>query len=294
MKKSSCVCACLLASILVGCGGGSDPAPALPAQEQKGYIVPAFEETTPVRDATGREVDWGSRGAQLNERVFTNDIDALAEMFRKDEGAVLCQGAAYYLHLKYLKAGYRSYLIGFQSDYDSHAVALVEVRRTDGSKALIVQDPTFNLTYVDSAGQPLSIFELLTALAQRHPETIVVQEGLPAEVEYLWADGDPAPIAGEAYITSSVGGPSDNPLFESYPSTVTVAEYNRTLENQIRAYTEANGLPNNPLYLMFDRLLYVYKGYPMTEKDKEEADAVFDQVESYMEKLAAAHSAAAG
>jgi hypothetical protein len=226
----------------------------------------------------------------MNGRVFTNDVDALAEMFRKDEGAVMCQGVAYYLHLKYLKAGYRSYLVGFQADIYTHAFALVEVRRADGSKALIVQDPSFNLTYVDSAGQPLSIFELLTALAERHPETIVVKEGLPAEVEYLVADGDPVPTVGQDYVTSPVGEPSDNPLFKSYRATVAVAEYNRALENQVRDYTQARGLPNDPLYLIFGELLYVFKGYPMTQEDSQEADLVFDEIRSHMEKLAAARA----
>jgi len=99
-------------------------------------------------------------------KVFTNDSKELSRIFRNDEGAVMCQGAAYYLHLKYLEAGYRSYLVGFKSDVFSHAMALVEVERKDRQRALIVQDPSFNLSYVDSVGQPLSILEIMTELAQ--------------------------------------------------------------------------------------------------------------------------------
>ena len=285
---------CVLAALsFTGCGGGGgggggDSAPpAAAVVQQPAYVLPTFAETSQLRDQIGRQVDWGSAEAQLGDRIFTNDPEAIAAMFREDAGAVMCGGAAYFLHLRYLEAGYRSFIIGFETEgVDGHTVALVEIQREDGTKALIVQDPSFNLSYTDASGKPLSIFEMLTALAELRHQEIVVQHGEAAEVEFLMPKGRPTPkLGGGSYITSAVPLPSDNPLFDVYPATVNIAEYNATLAPKIAAYTAANGLPNDPLYTMFNRLSYVDKRFPMSDADAAEAAELFDAIKAHQAAL---------
>ncbi len=272
-------------ALLVACGGGGGGArnPAAPgvvldSVQPETYTYPSLAEANRLRDETGREVDWGSAGTQLGMRVFTNSTAELKRMFREDEGAVMCQGAAYYLHLKYLEAGYRSYLLGMQSDLYSHSVVLVEVQRTDGTTALAVQDPSFNLSYVDSAGEPLSIFDIQAALRDGRPQDVIVQEGLPAEVEFLWAPGDPPVQASDTYMLGASGQPSDNLKFLSYPAAVRIDDFNDAYADAVRDYTAAKGLPNNPLYATFGEPIYVFKRYPMSADEQKEADQVLAEI----------------
>lgn len=288
MKRKLIVGLMVLASAtLVACGGGGGDAPGQAADQLvEAPIYPTFEQTALMRDQVGREVDWGSDDTQLGMRIFNNDLDEIARMFREDEGAVMCQGAAYYLHLKYLKAGYSSYLIGFKGEIYSHVMALVEVTRADGTTALIVQDPSFNLSYVGPDGHPLSIFEILTALAERRPQDVIVKQGLPAEVEYLWSPRDPVPaVGGTSYVTLNAPGPSEHPLFSVYPATVSLRTFNDSYADATRDYTAREGLPNNSLYVLFSDLLYVYKRYPMGPQEAAEAQAVFDRIKVHQDSV---------
>ena len=248
------------------------------------YVLPSFRTTSQIRDAAGREVDWGTSRTQLNMKVFTNDSKELSRIFRNDEGAAMCQGAAYYLHLKYLDAGYRSYLVGFQNDIFSHAMVLVEIERKDGTRALIVQDPSFNLSYVDTTGKALSVFEIMSELAIGNHEAIIVKEGTPADVEFLRHPLDQDPM-GSTYVEEFVGPSKENPELLEYKATISINVFSNALAQQINTYCSDRGLGNSILYATFDRPSYVYKGYPMNATDKADADQVFNRLKEHYGKL---------
>jgi len=145
--------------------------------KEQQYTFPNLSVTSNIRHKVSQEVDWGTKNTQLKMKVFTNDSRKLSKMFENDEGAVMCQGAAYYLHLKYLDANFRSYLVGFQSKLFSHAMVLVEIKRQNGEKALIIQDPSFNVTYVDRAGIPFSIYEIMDKLSKCDHDAIHIDGG---------------------------------------------------------------------------------------------------------------------
>lgn len=208
-------------------------------------------------------------------KVFTNDSEELSRIFRNDEDAVMCQGAAYYLHLKYLDAGYRSYLVGFQSEIFSHAMVLVKIERKDGTQALIVQDPSFNLSYVDSTGNALSVFEIMSKIASGNHGAILVKEGKPANVEFLRHPFDPDPI-GSTYVEGLVGPSKENPELLEYKATISINAFSNALSQKVKAYSSTKGVGNNILYGIFDRPLYVYKRYPMNPTDKADAEQVFN------------------
>ncbi|MGE3806486.1 MAG: hypothetical protein AB7K24_17600 [Gemmataceae bacterium] len=233
-----------------------------------------YETTCIMRDAASRVADWGSRHTQLNHKVFTNNSKLLSQIFADDLGAVMCQGSAYYLHLNYLEAGYRSYLLGFQSEAYSHAMVLVEVARPDGTIALIVQDPTFNLSFVDAQGAPLSIFEIMTRLARRQHQAIIVEEGPHPEVDYLHHPSDKNPLPLE-YVKEPIGPCPKNPGLMKYRAEISLAAFWHTNKSACARFCSARGLETHVLYTTFDKPLYVFKGYPMSEVDKTEADRVF-------------------
>lgn len=247
--------------------------------------LPDFDTTCAIRDATGRQADWGTAGTQLKGRVFTNDATRLDAMFERDEGAVMCQGAAYYLHLKYLEAGYRSYLVGFKSDVFSHAMTLVEVRRADGSTALIVQDPSFNLSYVDAEGHPLSVFEIMALLADGKHDAITVKQGRPAEVDFLRAPEDPGPT-GSIYVTDLRGPSPGHPGWEVYDATISIDAFEAALSEKVRAFCEQKGVGDSLLYAIFDEPIYVYRRYPMTPEEKADADALFERLRAQYKSVA--------
>lgn len=253
-----------------------DPQPQTPA--------PTFMEICAMRDAAGRTADWGTAGTQLKGRVFTNDSTELDDMFRRDEGAVMCQGVAYYLHLKYLEAGFRSYLVGFQSAVFSHAMTLVEVQRKDGGPALIVQDPSFNLSYVDNEGEPLSIFEIMKLLSKGRHEDVIVKQGKPAEVDFLRAPEDPEPT-GSVYVKDFRGPSPHHPGWTVYNATISIKAFSDALAENVRAYCEEKGAGNSLLYAVFDKPIYVYKRYPMTPEEKAEADTLFARLEAHYQAL---------
>jgi hypothetical protein len=252
--------------------------------ESPTYTLPIFRTTSQIRDAVGREVDWGTQSTQLNMKVFTNDSEELSRIFRNDEGAVMCQGAAYYLHLKYLDAGYRSYLVGFQSRIFSHTMVLVEIERKDGTQALIVQDPSFNLSYVDSTGKALSVFEIMSHLASGNHEAILVKEGAPADVEFLRHPLDPDPI-GSIYVKEFVGPSKENSELLEYKATISFNAFSNALFRKVKVFCAIKGVGNSILYGIFDRPIYVYKRYPMNPRDKADAEQVFNLLEEHYLRL---------
>jgi len=248
------------------------------------YTLSSFKTTSQIRDTVGREVDWGTSKTQLKMKIFTNDSEELSRIFQNDEGAVMCQGAAYYLHLKYLDASYRSYLVGFQSDIFSHTMVLVEIERKDGTQALIVQDPSFNLSYVDSTGKALSVFEIMGELANGSHKAIHVKEGTPADVEFLRHPLDPDPI-GSTYVKGFVGPSEENSEFLEYKATISINAFSNALSQKVKAYCSTKGVENSILYGIFDRPIYVYKTYPMNPADRADAEQVFNLLKEHYVKL---------
>jgi hypothetical protein len=260
-----------------------------------GDRAPSFERTCRIRDAAGCEADWGTESAQLGMKVFTNDSKKLALMFQNDEGAVMCQGAAYYLHMKYLEAGYRSYLAGFQSEAMSHSVVLVEVDRKDGTRGLVVQDPSFNVSYVDYQGRALTIFEIMRVLAERQHTKIHVKEGRPPVVDFLWHPDDVDP-GGRSPFELGVAGPSTNPELKKYRATLSHVKFFDAKLNKdaVHRHCNSEGLPFSFLYAIFDRPIYVFKGYPMSPEDQAEADVVLSELKDAHGKLRAGRDARRG
>ena len=228
-------------------------------------LTPMFETVSAMRDAVGMTAERGTTSTQLNMAIFTNDAEKITEMFADDVGSVMCQGTAYYLHLRYLEAGYRSYLVGFENDDFSHAVALVQIRRSDGTNALIVEDPTFDISYADESGRPISIFEIMKRVHSGMP--IQILYGKTPHPEYLAHAGDPIR---SPYVDSLIGPSAHRPDTEIYSTTETLERFCKLI-----GYKSIDDIVRG----IFSKPIYVYHRYPMTDLDKADADQLFAKLE---------------
>ena len=95
-----------------------------------------------IRDHTSLMCEWGSKSAQVGMGIFTDAWSRTKDLLDSGTNAVMCQGAAYSLHMRYKSLGYETYLVGFQADKLSHAICLVGL-----DDRLIVMDPTFNVNF---------------------------------------------------------------------------------------------------------------------------------------------------
>lgn len=117
-----------------------------------------FMEACQIRDEVALRCDWGSETQQIGMGVFKNNWAEIEKIIDSDKYALMCQGTAYALHMKYIHMGVRSYLVGFSANGLTHSVVLVEISYENSEKKLIIVDPSFNVSYVDKNGKPLSIF----------------------------------------------------------------------------------------------------------------------------------------
>ena len=257
-----------LLAVIAVLGAGAAFSIAGGPNEQAPTVTPAFAAVATMRDRAGNEADRGSARMQLGMKVFTNDPEKIADWFAHDAGAVMCQGTAYYLHLRYLEAGYRSYLVGFGNDQFTHAMALVEIARADGSKALVIEDPTFNVSYGDEDALPLSVYEIMQRVTTGAPITVL--HGPPATPQYLVASSDRVRQS-NPYLGQRVGPSPGNPDVTIYGYTETLEQFGESVKlRPVRRLIDA----------IFSRPLYVYHRYPMDERDKADADAVFDKLKA--------------
>lgn len=203
------------------------------------HEAPTFDEAAQIRDAVAVRCDWGSASAQIKMGIFTDDWAALEKLIDADRHAVMCQGAAYALHLKYKSLGYRSYLIGLQNSEYSHAMCLVEVKIPNGEPKLVVMDPSFNVSFTDPEGTPLSIYELITLANRGQAHKVRVVEGKPVDTLYLQSKQDPLskshPYRGELKYSTAE--------FDVYAATLSLERFATAHHAHITRACEREGLP---------------------------------------------------
>lgn len=228
-----------------------------------------------MRAQYGSCVKWGS--LQLpTEKQLAETSGIMEEAFSRDEGGVSCQGAAHYLYLKYREAGYKSYIIGFGNKYYTHAMTLVQISHGGMSKYAI-QDPTFNISYVDRAGNPLSVFAIVELLRERRAEEIAISGPGLMQTEYLAQRGVTRDMDLSMYRTTYLGRSGKNPDVDKYRIDLELRDLEKLFVDERTLPPGFKSMPNYFLYLQFATVLYVYnKGCKfMSEADKRECRDFF-------------------
>lgn len=140
-----------------------------------------FEKTNLLRD-------WAYANTVFGEDCFSDyykpenstiqNFVSLTEKFQNFELSAYCGGVSIYLALVYNVFGYEAMSLDsavFSEDnmaMCSHVVTLCKILDGNQDEKWIVQDATFNRTYVDADGTPLDIFELLNMLKEERDEDI--------------------------------------------------------------------------------------------------------------------------
>lgn len=132
-----------------------------------------------LRQWTHEHVDFGTSAAEFSKeeyrKFFTKDAPGLFATFFQDLGAVMCKGASYTLMKLYQAYEFQSYVLGVGIDgVMTHSVTLVRIKHS-GRSILTIQDPTFNVTYVDGNGLPYDYFDFLRTL--KNHNLVVVEKG---------------------------------------------------------------------------------------------------------------------
>ncbi len=237
--------------------------------------APSFEEAASIRDAIAVRCDWGSASAQIGMGIFTDDWEKLEEILDADEHAVMCQGAAYALHMKYKSLGFRSYLFGLKNSEYSHAMCLIEIQTATGESKLVVMDPSFNISFTDKENTPLSVYELIKYAHRGDADEVIVVEGKPVKTHYLQSKIDPTPKS-QAY-RDELQYSTDNQ--DVYSATVSLERFANAHSAHITRCCEKQNLPVSAVSATFGGSpTYVYCTYPMSPLEKRDADGVFQEI----------------
>jgi hypothetical protein len=236
-----------------------------------------WEKVKLLRQWTHEHVDWGSQCAQMNQEQYRKffDADAPTEfaMFLKDEGAVMCQGTAWALMRLYEAYGYEAYCLGVDiPGVMSHVMTLVRISH-DGSSILTVQDATFDISYVDSDGEPYDYFDLLAVVKNRHDDLVRIEQGACKPGDFLFCTGEKI----ESKYWSISGNASVPALSEGRMKVrfgQTMDDFWDTYGPAIVDFFAEEGYPPHWCY-MFLHLLYIRHGY-------EDASELMDQATSIL------------
>ena len=143
--------------------------------------VSDFEKTNLLRDWAYANTIFGEDccfNYYKPEKPTIQNFVLLTENFQNFELSAYCGGVSTYLALVYNVFGYEAVSLDcavFSEDNAavcSHVVTLCKILDENQGEKWIVQDATFNRTYVDADGIPLAILELLNMLKERRDEDI--------------------------------------------------------------------------------------------------------------------------
>ena len=238
---------------------------------------PSLARLSEIRDEVGIAIDWGSKSAQIGMGIFTDDWDTVQRLLSMDKHAVMCQGAAYALHMRYKVLGYRSYLVGFKTPIMSHAVSLIEFENR-----LIIMDPTFNSTFVNPEDdKPLSVFEVMEAAHFPTRVPMTVDTGAPVSVNYIQMKVDP--LDSGLYRSERILKSTTD--YDVYSATITMQRFEASISKQLKEYASAEDLPPTATTAVYTgEPIYVYNTYPMSTEEKAEADELHQKLIAHYKK----------
>jgi hypothetical protein len=130
----------------------------------------------------------------------------------------------------------------------THVVTLVKIT-VNGKPMMVVQDPTFNLSYAHPGDAPVDYFDLVAALGRHGHPQIRLLPGTHRTREVLVHPQDDE--SSYAHVVGSTDRPErilDNGL-RKYRLQVSLARFERAFGPKIRAFLRRQGYPGHHLYL---------------------------------------------
>ena len=224
-----------------------------------------FEKVNLLREWAYTNIDFSSKKALIEQdegsQFFKQNIYLLFSAFSEDRGGVWCHGAAHVLMKLYFAYGFKaSTLDSGKPGVMTHVVTLVQINH-DGRQRTVIQDPTFNLTYVDSDGAPYDYNEFLGVLMKRRHTKIKVLQGHSQSHDFLLHPDD---LKREySQFISKDSKPSlimENGI-QKYKSELTLLRFKQTLGSRINTFLVKMGYPSDPIYLFLFPVAYDTKSH---------------------------------
>ena len=134
-----------------------------------------------LRQWAHEHVLFGTESVLLDKdkefNYYQRDAPAIFSAFFADKGGVWCGGAAYALMRLYQAYGFDSYTYNCgATGVSTHVLTLVKLN-FDGKSILSIQDPTFDICYVDPQGSPYGLFDVIRLLKERRHDLIRAKPG---------------------------------------------------------------------------------------------------------------------
>jgi hypothetical protein len=109
-------------------------------------------------------------------QIYKYNSLELFDCFNQDEGGGWCALTAFFLTRLYQDHGYEAYCLsyGILDTISTHMVSMVSIE-VDNKRIFTIQDPYFNISYINLTGEPLDYFDMLRLLGDRQPEKIQIQ-----------------------------------------------------------------------------------------------------------------------
>ncbi|MCE9590352.1 MAG: hypothetical protein K8S99_07495 [Planctomycetes bacterium] len=149
-----------------------------------------WERVSLLRDWAHRHLDWASPSALLesdaNFNIQNRSAADLFAIYQTDRGGVWCGGAAVTLRKLYEAYGLEAVTLdcGFPDSQTTHVMTIVKVNHK-GKALLVLEDPTFNYTYIDGKGEPADVVDLMESIKKKEDGRYFVRMGPIANLDFL-------------------------------------------------------------------------------------------------------------
>ncbi|MCL4233498.1 MAG: hypothetical protein KJ042_03155 [Deltaproteobacteria bacterium] len=172
---------------------------------------------------------WANDSSDHIEILRQNALD-LTLLFETNSGGVFCGGKAYYLNKISKIFGYRSRLISYgEIGVLTHTLSLIETKRGH-----LIEDPTFNITYVDHNSNPIYFDQMIEILQNREDDRIWISMDF---------DDDPEVVSRSPLAFADFDPP------RRITQGFNIATYHRDNTQAISYLLNKHDLPDNPIYL---------------------------------------------
>lgn len=138
-----------------------------------------FEKLNMIREWVNEQTVWSKKPVDNNLRFSVNEKTSLEmyTLFKSKEVALDCATYTVFLHEIYQLFGYEGYIYDMGNEHQfRHSVVLVWMN-DNGKRKLIVEDPSYNLTYVNKNNAPIDFIELLKLIKGKKTSEITILNG---------------------------------------------------------------------------------------------------------------------
>lgn len=152
-----------------------------------------FAVTSRLREYTYLNSPWSSNSLNVKEEIWKKNSFQILDFVNKNIRGLDCSGISTVLMKTYAEKGYESYAYhsGKLSGAFTHVITLVKIRHK-GEDRLIIQDPTYNITYIDQKGDPIDFFVFLSLLKRKEYEKFSILHNKDLYHTYFCSSNDDA------------------------------------------------------------------------------------------------------